>query len=69
MLEFVYDILGEFIDPRMIELLVTDTDSVGMSLACNSLDEAMLPDKRNEWFETVRDHWFPANVELKGKIS
>ncbi|MCP4648863.1 MAG: hypothetical protein GY853_02110, partial [PVC group bacterium] len=68
MLEFVYDILGEFIDPRMIELLDTDTDSIGMSLACHSLDEAVLPEKRNEWFKTVRERWFPRNMELKEKI-
>ncbi len=68
MLEFVYDVLGEFIDPRMIELLITDTDSIGMSLACNSLDEAVLPEKRNEWFKTVRERWFPVNMELKERI-
>ncbi|MCP4652753.1 MAG: hypothetical protein GY858_05145 [Candidatus Omnitrophica bacterium] len=68
MLEFVYDMLGVFIDPRMIELLVTDTDSIGMSLACNSLDEAVLPEKKTEWVKTVREHWFPMNMELKEKI-
>ncbi len=49
MLEFVYDILGKYINPKMIELLVTDTDSIGMSLACNCLDEAVLTTKKLEW--------------------
>ncbi len=68
MLEFVYDVLGKYIDPKMIELLVTDTDSIGMSLACNSLDEAVLPAKKLEWLRDVRNSWFPPNMEINEKI-
>ena len=58
MLEFYYHCIDAFLDRRDFQYLEMDTDSAYMSLAGNSLEELVRPDKKEE-FAAVRHQWFP----------
>ena len=58
MLEFYYHCIHAFQDRRDFQYLEMDTDSAYMSLAGDSLEELVKPDKRAE-FAAVQHQWFP----------
>ena len=58
MLEFYYHCIDAFLDRRDFQYLEMDTDSAYMSLAGDSLEELVRPDKKEEL--TAGQHlWFP----------
>ena len=59
MLEFYYDCLQRFVPRERFQLLETDTDSLYLSLATDSLDEAVSPHLKREFFQEY-PKWFPA---------
>ena len=58
LLEFYYHYVDAFLDRRDFQYLDMDTDSAYMSLAGDSLEELVRPDKKEE-FAAVRHQWFP----------
>ena len=56
MLQFYYDCLDYFIDRRDFQLIQMDTDSMYLGLSCETLKEAILPNRLNE-FEATK-YWF-----------
>ena len=58
MLEFYYHCINAFLDRRDFQYLEMDTDSAYMSLAGDSLEELVKPDKRAE-FSALQHQWFP----------
>ena len=58
MLEFYYHCIDAFLDRRDFQYLEMDTDSAYMSLAGDSLEELVQPDKKEE-FAAVQHQWFP----------
>ena len=59
MLRFVYDFLQRFLPQENYHLNQTDTDSIYLSLATPSLEEAVKPNMREEFYQTYHE-WFPA---------
>ena len=57
MLQFYYDCLGYFIDRRDFELIQMDTDSMYLGLSCETLKEAIRPNRLDE-FEATKKNWF-----------
>ena len=57
MLDFYYHCIDAFLDRRDFQYLEMDTDSAYMSLAGDSLEELVKPDKKEE-FATVQHQWF-----------
>ena len=58
MLEFYYHCIDALLDRRDFQYLEMDTDSAYMSLAGDSLEELVKPDKRTE-FAALQRQWFP----------
>ena len=58
MLEFYYHCIDAFLERRDFQYLEMDTDSAYMSLAGDSLEELVKPDKKAE-FAAVQHRWFP----------
>jgi len=58
MLGFYYHCVDRFLDRSNYELLEMDTDSLYMTLAGESVDALVKPERREE-FEGVKDQWFP----------
>ena len=59
MLEFYYDFLDRFVSRTDFQLLEMDTDSLYIALSHESLDRAVKPEKKREYFECFRE-WFPS---------
>ena len=59
MLSFYYDFLVKFIDIRKFELCEVDTDSFYIALSEHTLDAAVYPEKRYEYF-SERHLWLPS---------
>ena len=57
MLQFYYDYLDYFIDRRDFELIQMDTDSMYLGLSCETLKEAIRPNRLDE-FEATKKNWF-----------
>ena len=60
MLQFYYHCIDHFLDRSDFELLEMDTDSLYMSLAGDSVDALVKPERKEE-FEAVKSSWFPRN--------
>ena len=61
MLSFYHECLCEYIDKSNFELIEMDTDSLYMALSTTSLDEAVMKEKRHDFFSN-RHRWFPAEA-------
>ena len=59
MLEFYFDFLNPFVDRTEYQCCKMDTDSLYLALATPSLEEAIKPSKRKEFYSTYH-HWFPS---------
>ena len=61
MLQFRYDLLGEFLDLRLWEPLYSDTDSLYMALGGRDLHDCLLPERKRDFY---RQHhlWFPSEA-------
>ncbi|BFZ20032.1 hypothetical protein BsWGS_23071 [Bradybaena similaris] len=59
MLQFYYDFLVEFVDTADFELCEMDTDSLYLALSTSTLEEAVKPDRRTEFYTKYAD-WFPS---------
>ena len=59
MLTMAIDVILEFTLPGSVAIAYTDTDSFCLSISFPSLDEAIDPLKRENYFTNVRHHWFP----------
>ena len=59
MLRFQYEFMEKFIPDECFELAEMDTDSSYFSLSTKTIDEAIRPELRREYFETYH-HWFPS---------
>jgi hypothetical protein len=59
MLAFYYDFLLKFIDRKDFEMCEMDTDSLYFALSTTDLDEAVIPEKREQYF-TERHLWLPS---------
>jgi len=57
MLKFYYDCLDYFVDRRDFELIQTDTDSLYFALSHKTLEEAIRPERFDE-FEATKKNWF-----------
>ena len=57
MLQFYYDCLDYFIDRRDFELIQMYTDSMYSGLSCETLKEAIRPNRLDE-FEATKKNWF-----------
>ena len=60
MLKFYYDCLDYFVDRRYFELIQTDTDSLYFALSHKTLEEAIRPERFDE-FEATKKNWFAWN--------
>ena len=58
MLQFQYELLESYFDPRYWSPIYMDTDSYYMQLAGESLHECLLPEKKLEFY-TEYGKWFP----------
>ena len=58
MLELRYDFMERFFQRNLWEQLYMDTDSNYMACAVDDLEEALIPEKRREYFAEVH-HWLP----------
>ena len=56
MLQFYYDFLDYYLDRRDYQLIQMNTDSVYLALSCNTLEEAVKPELR-EQFEKEKKNW------------
>ena len=59
MLAFYYDFLVKFIDMKDFEMCEMDTDSFYFALSTANLDDAVIPEKREQYF-TERHLWLPS---------
>ena len=59
MLAFYYDFLLKFIDRKDFEMCEMDTDSFYFALSAKTLDEVVIPEKRELYF-TERHLWLPS---------
>ena len=59
MLEFYFDCIDKFIDRSDYQLCEMDTDSLYMSLSTPTLEDAVRPALRRQFF-TEFHHWFPS---------
>ena len=55
MLQFYYDCLDYFIDRRDFELIQMDTDSMYLGLSCETLKEAIRPNRLDEFEATKKN--------------
>ena len=61
MLAFHFDCVDRFIPRANYQLLETDTDSLYMALSTESLEEAVSPQLKQEFYESYHE-WFPAKA-------
>ena len=59
MLEFYFDCIDRFVDRSLFEYVEMDTDSAYMALATHSLEDAVRPELKRDFF-TDWPKWFPA---------
>jgi hypothetical protein len=59
MLQFHFDFVDRFVSRQDYQLLEMDTDSLYMALSTSSLQEAVRPQLRAQFFDEY-NHWFPA---------
>ena len=55
MLEFYYNVLDYFLDRRDFELIQMDTDSMYFALSCDTLEEAVQPELREQFENEKKD--------------
>lgn len=55
MLKFYYDCLDHFVDRRDFELIQMDTDSLYFALSRKTLDEAIRPERFDEFEASIKD--------------
>ena len=58
MVNFYYYIIRGYCDMRKIDLISMDTDSFTLALAAKDIHSCVLPEKKEEWENTVRPVWF-----------
>ena len=56
MLQFYYDFLDKYIDRRDYELIQMDTDSKYLALSCETLEEVVKPELKQD-FENNKKQW------------
>ncbi|KAL8598698.1 hypothetical protein ACOMHN_033262 [Nucella lapillus] len=61
MLEFYYDCVDKFVNRADFQLCEMDTDSLYMALSKESLEKAVRPDLRLQFYQDWRN-WFPAQA-------
>ena len=61
MLQFRYDLLGRYLDPRLWEPLYTDTDSYYMSLSGHGLHDCLRPERKADFYHHHHE-WFPSEA-------
>lgn len=59
LLRFMYDVLYRYINPRDIEYLLSDTDSIFIACSGDDLFSVIKPECREEFFRLYH-HWFPS---------
>jgi len=50
--------LFEFLEPDSFTLAYLDTDSILIGMTADSLDDLVLPEKKDEWITTTKKIWF-----------
>ena len=58
MLEFYYDFIDVFVDPRDFQYCAIDTDSAYMTLSAASLEEVFKPEMHQR-YQMKTKNWFP----------
>ena len=66
MLQFYYDFTDKYLDRSLYEINETDTDSLYMSLAGNSVEELVTPEKKQA-FDAEKHLWFVTPQVPQGK--
>jgi hypothetical protein len=66
MLSFYYDLLDKYIDRSDFELAAMDTDSNYLALSTETLEAAIKPELREEFY-TEMEKWFPSECCSKHK--
>ena len=61
MLQFRYDLLGQYVDHRHWEPLYMDTDSYYLSLRRDSLHDWLRPERKWAFYERFHE-WFPSEA-------
>ena len=61
MLELRYEFMERYFDKAKWEQLYMDTDSNYMACSVHDLEDALIPERRREYFERVH-HWLPTPV-------
>ncbi|KAL8613898.1 hypothetical protein ACOMHN_032888 [Nucella lapillus] len=61
MLQFYYDCVDKFVDRKDFQLCEMDTDSLYMALSKESLEKAVRPDLKLQFYQKWKD-WFPAQA-------
>lgn len=61
MLQFHYDFLDVFVDRANYQICESDTDSEYLALSASSLEEAVKPEKKRDFYE-VWSQWLPAEA-------
>ncbi len=56
LLEIVHSYLSYYISPNLFSSVLTDTDSYYFALARDSLEEAVIPEKREEYIKQTKGH-------------
>ena len=62
MLQFIYDVLGKYADPKLYYLLESDTDSLYLTLGKPSFDEIIKPELKAE-YESIKHKYFVIDEE------
>ena len=58
MIKFFYYVLAEHCCINKFALMSMDTDSFTLAIAGKNLDDIVAPDKKKEWDEVIKKHWF-----------
>ena len=61
----VMEIFRQFLEPKSYTTAYSDTDSLFLILAHETLDECVIESKRFEWFSEIRARWFITEHCLK----
>lgn len=58
MLNFIYNVLSEFLEPGSWMLIESDTDSAYLAIAAEAIDQIVREDKKQEWITIVKPKYF-----------
>jgi hypothetical protein len=66
MLSFVYDFLKVYMIPGSYQMVLTDTDSIYLSLAHDHLDKCIIPEKMDKYMNPLTDNCSNADYAPNG---